>query len=239
MNDPTTCFKRALQFETKRSFISEGNSAVSFELWCSETAGKQVVGMIIYQPCQTLSCDQIDIKNLAAELANTLLPKAEILSTQVKSGRAHLLIRHFNALVAFELCATAVGEGIFESILKLLLDLESTRKIQNDPLLKDVGVYLLASRFSEDFLKRLPFEVLGIHLYEWCFIRSETTVAPSNAIYLKRLEFHKDEKVTFPGIAKDSEAGLISREASCHAQLTTAEVIALASLGLEIRNSRF
>src|SRR3989338_5652161 len=112
--------------------------------------------MIIYQPCQTLSFDQIDIKHLAAELADALLPGAQILSARVKDGRAHLLVRNCNTLVAFELCAMAVGEEVFEPILKLLLGLESTRKVQNDPLLKDIAIYLLASSFSHDFLKRLP-----------------------------------------------------------------------------------
>lgn len=178
--------------------------------------------MIIYQPA-TCTAEHGHLNLLAQELARYLFPHGKIFSCKVDTQSVHLLLQTPSALNAFEFYARRIGEEVFESLLTVASGLESKQKNANNPLIRGICLCILARGFSQDFSLRIPFGFANPRLYEWHPIRSES----SDAILIREL---KPEPV--------------SKRPPSHTELSTPELVALARLGMELRerslrNSQF
>lgn len=189
--------------------------------------------MIIYRSAD-LRPGQSDLNHFAMEVAGHLVPQAKILSSSNDPDSSHLLLRSASTLFAFEFYLPELGEEAFETVLRTAAELESKRKVANDPLLREIGIYLLARGFSKDFLMRVPFGLVEIRLFRWCLIRSET----DEAILIHEFGKKAGQERTQIEAPSVERTACPPQHQGRQKELSTPELIAFARLGMELRTRR-
>ena len=189
---------------------------------------------MIYQPVACNGAED-DLNRFAIDAATNLIPQAQLLSSKMAADSAHLLLRAASTLIAFDFYNRGLGEEAFEMVLRTAAELESKRKEQNDSLLKEIGIYVLAKDFSKDFLLRMSAGVTSVYLFEWSLIRSET----QEAILIHQREEGAGYKGTRGLIDPFKPLQLFPQHSPPAQQLTTSELIAFARFGLELRDRCF
>ncbi len=190
--------------------------------------------MIIYQSAK-LGTEQDKLNRLVVELAKYLIPHARILDSEASNESVKLLLREVSALTAFNLYNKELREQAFENVLKTASELESKRREQDQPLLKEIGFYLLARGFSSDFLRRAPFELAGIRLFEWNFIRSEA----NDAVFIREVSKTAPSEKISNELSQAAPFEYLPKSRHFpHQELSTSELVAFARLGMELRSHR-
>ena len=186
---------------------------------------------MIYQPV-TLEIAPSDLNRLALEAVNHLMPQAKLISSERGLRHVHLALREFSVLTAFEFYACDLDQDFFEEIFKIASELEAKRKKEGS-CLKEIAIYLLAPGFSSDFLARIPFSLVGLHLFEWRLIGSKTG---DQNILIQEL----GAQAVPHGIKISSLTDIPAASNSSYLKdlvqtLSTPELIAFGQLGMELR----
>ena len=136
--------------------------------------------------------NQDRLKHFAIELAEQLIPKGKILTSQANDDSIHFVVQTGSILAGFEFHVKELSASALQGILKVLADLELTRKNGGHLQLKEIKFYILAPSFSQDFLNQIPTSWQGIRLVEWSFIRSDS----SEGMFIREIEAPTFQKKT-------------------------------------------
>lgn len=191
--------------------------------------------MNIYEPC-VFGGDPCELKQLASHLVEHLLAGAVPISSPLDSDPVHLVFRRKDVLIQFVLFSRELGEEGFEILLDHVAKLEAKRGEQHDPTLQEIGICLAAPGFSQNFLSRVPFELVRITLIEWSLICSEN----QEAILVRTVRKGIGLDPVSPKIVGNEETKKSFQPSLRYSaqELSTPELITFSRFGMELRSRR-
>jgi len=129
--------------------------------------------MIIYESVNRPRALE-ELRPLVPDVASHLFPAGEILYSEPARYSDRLILKNGERLTAIELYPHDLAEEAFETILRTCVELEAKRREKKDATLKEVGLCVLASAFSQELIDRVrPGGLLQIRLFAWSLIRAE------------------------------------------------------------------
>ena len=190
--------------------------------------------MIIYEPADFV-LNQNELHLLAFETAKRMLPGAKILSSSLNTQRISFFLRNPSRLVAFEFYLGELQERDGELLLKDMNQLKTKDEKLTDSPINQIDLYIVAHEFPKCFLLQTHTREIQIQLFKWMLIHSGNY----RALLIQKFDREEEQKE----LSKSDHLGIKSTDAmpyhsdSCK-ELTTAELIELTRLSMEIRARR-
>lgn len=186
----------------------------------------------IYQPA-VLHLDQSQIKHLGQAIVRAIIPVGSIESIHIEPEHASYAVRTEVLMNRIEFFTGILRPEILNLIRTVLFETDGEHQKRDSNLAKELNVFVVANRFSKDFFMRESFSFpRPVRLFEWSFMKSGT----SEAIFLRE---HKKnlglEMAQLPNVSA-ANSDIRSNEFRVPEELSTAELIAFARLGIELRN---
>ena len=167
--------------------------------------------MLIYErtePCLKTT----DFGRIAVELVKFLIPKGEILTSNINGSEAHFILNSDALSFAFGLYGRALGA-------------EEGMDLAKSPEQK---VYVMAHGFNSDFFHSIG-DLRRFRFFEWDLLRSKS----GEAILIHEFRSAQDENQRVSGSQK--AATDVSFKSKFEPEMSTAELVAFARLGIELR----
>lgn len=189
--------------------------------------------MNIYEPL-AVSRDQCDLKSIASRLAEFFLPGAVPISPPIYHHSARLMLRQKSVLVEFCLHADELGDDQYGSLLEEMARLEARRKEEHDPTLQEIAICIGAFGFSQNFLTRIPHDLIRVMLFEWSFLRSDK----EEALLVRQVRRGNALEHGDGGGNLERLKHSLFAHTKAPQDLSTPELVAFSRFGMELRSRK-
>ena len=190
--------------------------------------------MIVYKPADYV-LNQSELHLFAIEAAKKAFPGIKFLLSRLGTQRVSFPLLDASGLIAFEFHQRSLQAEDWNYISRDISEFKTRHGKSTGPSLDHVNLCIMAHGFSKCFLEQVQVSKFQIRLFTWILIHSEDHPA------LLIQEFN--ERETTKGMSEDnrfsneSPSIVTGHTASCP-ELSTAELIELTRLGIEIRARR-
>ena len=168
--------------------------------------------MLIYERIE--SClKAADFSRIAIELAKYLIPKGEILSSKLNGSEAHFVLDSDALSFAFGLYSRALGAQEGNDLAKFT----------------EQKIYVIAHGYNSDFFHSLG-DLRRFRFFEWDLLRSKS----GEAILIHEFRSAREEDHHMADPQTTAAVG-VSCKPKFEPEMSTAELIAFARLGIELR----